>query len=271
MSTTNGIPWKPRLLGGATVVALLMIGCSSAPPETRAGSWHAQFTEGELGFEVDDRGSALIGKLRLKMSCGPGTIESNVDLGSASVPIADRKFDFELERWEVRGKFSRDGTRVSGTIKLGKCKSRWNADKTGAAPSSVGSPAQSLEPASARLALVPFHCLGQASQDTGIAQALYDEILSQLSRMDAPDVQPASAMARFADVEASPQEIGRKIGARHIVQGSIRRTDQRIQLILQVHDVPNDVVLFADVYELSADRAGVAEHVARDILMALGV
>jgi hypothetical protein len=123
-----------RLLVGLALIALLLSGCGpSAPPETRAGEWKATTDFGEFTFTVDPSGTTITSIEYSFQSCsdaiisGSVTFSGTIDLGEG-LPIENGKFTLEVggvTSMEFDGKFSRDGTRASGSWTAGACSGKW--------------------------------------------------------------------------------------------------------------------------------------------------
>ena len=124
------------LLVSLTLIALLVAGCGpSAPPETRAGKWKATTDFGEFTLTVDPSGTTITSIEYSYQSCsdaiisGSVTFSGTIDLDEG-LPIENDKFTMEIggiASMEFEGKFSRDGTRASGSWKAGACSGKWTA------------------------------------------------------------------------------------------------------------------------------------------------
>lgn len=120
-----------------TFFVMLLNSCgSSAPPETRAGTWKAKSDRGEFTFMVNSSGTGINGfalKYEMTPECnsamlsGKMTLTENISF-SQDLPIEGNKFSFEGTP-KIEGKFSRDGTSASGTWDIGTCVSKWEATK----------------------------------------------------------------------------------------------------------------------------------------------
>lgn len=127
-----------RLLVGLALIALLLSGCGpSAPPETRAGKWEATTDFGEFTFTVDPSGTTITSIEYSFQSCsdaiisGSVTFSGTIDLGEG-LSIENGKFTLEVggvASMEFDGKFSRDGTRASGSWTAGACSGKWTSTR----------------------------------------------------------------------------------------------------------------------------------------------
>jgi hypothetical protein len=127
-----------ELLVGLVLIALLLSACGpSAPPETRAGEWKATADFGEFTFTVDPSGTGITKIVLDYESCSSAIVSGGVFISQAvglepTLPIEDSTFTLEMEAVsvEIQGKFSRDGSRASGSWTAGECSGRWEATKS---------------------------------------------------------------------------------------------------------------------------------------------
>jgi hypothetical protein len=127
-----------RLLVGMALIALLLSGCGpSAPPETRAGEWKATTDFGEFTFTVDPSGTTITSIEYSFQSCSDAIISGSVTFSGTidlkeGLPIENGKFTLEvggISSMEFDGKFSRDGTRASGSWTAGACSGKWTSTR----------------------------------------------------------------------------------------------------------------------------------------------
>jgi hypothetical protein len=127
-----------RMLVGLALIALLLSGCGpSAPPETRAGEWKATTDFGEFTFTVDPSGTTITSIEYSFQSCSDAIISGSVTFSGTidlkeGLPIENGKFTLEvggISSMEFDGKFSRDGTRASGSWTAGACSGKWTSTR----------------------------------------------------------------------------------------------------------------------------------------------
>ena len=126
------------LLVRLALIALLLSGCGpSAPPETRAGEWKATTDFGEFTFTVDPGGTTITSIEYSFQSCSSAIIAGSVTFSGTlnledGLPIENGKFTLEVggvTSMEFQGKFSRDGTRASGSWTAGACSGKWTSTR----------------------------------------------------------------------------------------------------------------------------------------------
>lgn len=116
------------------------------------------------------------------------------------------------------------------------------------------------------IAVMPFDGIGLA-QDDVLVDGVVEEITSALSRVrDFFVIARQSAYAykgRFVDV----REVGRELGVRYVVEGTVRRGGDRVRITVQLVETEHGAQLWSDRYEGNAAdlfdlQDSIASHVA---------
>jgi TolB-like protein len=137
------------------------------------------------------------------------------------------------------------------------------ASRTSPAPSRGPTP-ESLAPAPETMrhsvAVLPFSLLGsQAPDDVAFAHGLHDDLLTRLAKITALRVTSRTSVMGYADAPKPLPVIGRELGVRAIVEGSVQRAGGRVRLNVQLIDAETDEHLWADAYERPFDAASLFE------------
>jgi TolB-like protein/DNA-binding winged helix-turn-helix (wHTH) protein/Tfp pilus assembly protein PilF len=128
------------------------------------------------------------------------------------------------------------------------------------------------------LAVLPFaNMTGDADQEY-IGDGMTEELIAQLGRMDPSRlgvIARTSAM-QFKKTNKRANEIGADLGVSHMVEGSVRTTDGRIRIVVQLIDTRSQSQLWAEQYERDSKnlltlQRDVAEAIARQITARLGI
>jgi TolB-like protein len=99
------------------------------------------------------------------------------------------------------------------------------------------------------VAVLPFKCAGSTADLAGFGEALADEIVTGLCRFSYLRVIARSSTARYADAAADVRKIGRDVGARYAIEGSLRQAGARLRLAVQLVDTVSGAHLWAESYE----------------------
>jgi TolB-like protein len=120
------------------------------------------------------------------------------------------------------------------------------------------------------IAVLPFADLSEAQDQRWFADGLAEEILNSLART--PDLQVASRTSsfRFRDSELAIEEMAAEMGVAHVLEGSVRATDERLRVTAQLIRASDGFHLWSENYDRDrGDMISVQEDLARNIATAL--
>src|SRR5579862_1104962 len=99
------------------------------------------------------------------------------------------------------------------------------------------------------VAVLPFKCGGGNADLAAFAEALADEIVTGLCRFSYLRVIARSSTLRYAGAVADVRTIGKEVGARYVIEGSLRQAGARLRLAVQLVDTVSGAHLWAESYE----------------------
>ena len=120
------------------------------------------------------------------------------------------------------------------------------------------------------IAVLPFADLSQAQDQEWFADGLAEEILNALVKV--PDLQVASRTSSFAykGTGTSISQIAAELSVAHVLEGSVRRSAERIRVTAQLIRASDGFHLWSQNYDRDvADMIGIQEDLARNIATAL--
>jgi len=120
------------------------------------------------------------------------------------------------------------------------------------------------------IAVLPFADFSPDGDQGWFADGLTDEILNALARTD--DLRVASRTSAFSYRDSSLEipEIATELGVAHILEGSVRRNQNRIRVTAQLIRAADDTHLWSDTFDGDSDDAiGIQEEIALAIARAL--
>jgi len=117
------------------------------------------------------------------------------------------------------------------------------------------------------LAVLPFVHLGSDPDDELFAHGVTEDVIAQVSRIGGLRVVARSAAAAATSPDASPQEVGKRLGAAAILDGRVRRAGDRIRIVAELVDTGNGRQMWAETYDreltdIFAIQSDVALHIA---------
>lgn len=127
-------------------------------------------------------------------------------------------------------------------------------------------------PAISTLAVLPFNDLSEDRSFGFFADGMQEELLSRLARLDEVAVLSRTSVERFRDTTDSIPDISRLLDADGIIEGSVRVSDNRLRITVQLIDGEADQHLWAESYEeeLTVENVfAIQEKVANSIAEAL--
>ena len=104
------------------------------------------------------------------------------------------------------------------------------------------------------IAVLPFESLSADPNNTFFADAIQDEILTDLSKIaDLKVISRTSVMQYKIGVKRNLREIANELGVAHIVEGSVQPAGNRVRVRAQLIDARNDKHLWAERYDRPLD------------------
>jgi TolB-like protein len=101
------------------------------------------------------------------------------------------------------------------------------------------------------IAVMPFKVSGEAEDRGDCATALTEEIVTGLSRFSYLRVISLSSTACYAGKLIDLRTAGKELGARYVLEGSLRETGSKIRVTAQLVDCNSGVHLWAENYDRS--------------------
>lgn len=122
------------------------------------------------------------------------------------------------------------------------------------------------------IAVLPFANLsGDPSQDY-FADGITEDLITDLAKLSGLDVIARNSVSAFKGKPFVVADVGRDLGVRYIVEGSVRRTGDQIRLNAQLIDTETGNSLWADRFDRgTGDLFAVQDDMSREIAKALGI
>ena len=120
------------------------------------------------------------------------------------------------------------------------------------------------------IAVLPFANLSDDPKFEYFSDGLSEELIHRLAGIEALAVVAHTSAFAFKGSNKDIREIGRELGVAYVLEGSVRRQDDRVRIGAQLIDVRNGFHLFSRVYERPySDLFAIQEHVALEVGAAL--
>jgi TolB-like protein len=123
------------------------------------------------------------------------------------------------------------------------------------------------------VAVLPFIAMSSGPDDEFFADGLTEEILNSLAQLPELLVTARTSAFVFKGDDLPPvPEIAERLGVRHVVEGSVRRSGDRLRVTAQLIRASDGFHLWSNNYDsTSADAIQVQENIAEKIALALDV
>ena len=232
---------------GAVRVAVLIMGIGAIPVLILA--WAFEITpEGVKRENEVDRSRSITGQTGQKLNRA-FIILLIVSLGFFAVD----KFVLTPERVKAE---------LAQARQEGAAQAQNNAGQTPAA-----SPVKSQS-----VAVLPFVAMSRGEDDEYFADGLTEEILNALAQLPELLVTARTSAFYFKGKDVPVQEIADTLGVKHIVEGSVRRDQDRLRVTAQLIRASDGFHLWSETFDRSsADSFAVQTDVAEKIALALNV
>ena len=135
----------------------------------------------------------------------------------------------------------------------------------------AGAPPQTAVPPSSAetrptIAVLPLVSLGADSKEDYFGDGLTEDIISALGRFSELVVRSRNAVFAYKGKTPKPGELGRELDVRYIVEGSIRRSPERIRIAISLTAAGRGTQLWSETYDVAPkDIFSVQDDITRRI------
>jgi serine/threonine protein kinase/cytochrome c-type biogenesis protein CcmH/NrfG len=120
------------------------------------------------------------------------------------------------------------------------------------------------------IAVLPFENISADKENDYFSNGLTEELIINLSRLKNMRIISRTTSMQFKGTKKDIKTIGREIGARYVIEGSVRKAGDNLRIAAQLIDVENDSQLWAESFKGKLeDIFDIQEKVSKDIVDAL--
>ncbi|MFQ5703178.1 MAG: protein kinase [Gemmatimonadales bacterium] len=128
----------------------------------------------------------------------------------------------------------------------------------------------SLEPDEKSIAVLPFTNMSLDPENEYFSDGITDDIIAQLSRIGDLRLTSRTSVMPYKHTDKHLREIGNELGVAAILEGSVRRAENRVRIVAQLIDVRTDAHLWSETYDRDlTDIFEIQSDVAKQIARAL--
>jgi len=122
------------------------------------------------------------------------------------------------------------------------------------------------------IAVLPFVNLDIAPQQDYFSDGITGDIITELSRFSDLFVTARSSAFQYKGKAIDVRQVGRELGVRYVLEGSVRRDDKRIRITAELIDAATGVHRWADRFDREIkDAFAVQDEVVRRLVSVLQV
>ncbi len=120
------------------------------------------------------------------------------------------------------------------------------------------------------IAVLPFENMSNDAEDAYFGDAMTDEIIMQLYKIDAFEVRSRTSVMQYKTSEKTTPTIGDELKVNYLIEGSAQRYNDQIRIRVQLIYAPTDTHIWGEVYEGSWEdiltvQSNIAQEVASEL------
>ena len=231
-------------------------------PEERRIQYRIGVNLGDIVIEGDDiLGSGVNIAARLEGLAEPGGICISDDAFRQIEGKLDLAFD-DLGEQKVKN--------IKKPVKVYAVRIDRGKQRTGSTAPSL-TPALEL-PDKPSIAVLPFDNLSNDPEQEYFSDGITEDIITELSMISGLFVIARHSTFTYKEQSVTLKQVGRELGVRYVLEGSVRKSGSRIRVTAQLIDATTEYHLWAERFDRQLkDVFAVQEEVARSVAGALAV
>jgi TolB-like protein/Flp pilus assembly protein TadD len=103
------------------------------------------------------------------------------------------------------------------------------------------------------IAVLPFVDMSQAKDQEYFSDGLSEELLNLLAKIPALSVTSRSSAFSYKGKDVKLAQVARELGVAHILEGSVRKSGNRLRITAQLIDARTDKHIWSETYDRSLD------------------
>ncbi len=122
------------------------------------------------------------------------------------------------------------------------------------------------------IAVLPFDNIGGDPEQEYFSDGITEDIITELSKISGMFVIARQSTFAYKGQTVSLKQVGRDLGVRYVLEGSVRKAENRLRVSTQLIDIMTDHCLWAERYDRDLeDIFAVQDEIARNVAQALKV
>jgi len=122
------------------------------------------------------------------------------------------------------------------------------------------------------IAVLPFVDMSQEKDQAYFCEGIAEEIINALCRLEGLRVASRTASFQFSGISSEPREIGRRLRVETLLEGSVRKSGNRLRITAQLVDTAHGFHVWSKSFDRELrDIFEIQEEIAQNIVRALQV
>jgi len=122
------------------------------------------------------------------------------------------------------------------------------------------------------VAVLYFENQSGAKEDEYFRDGMTEDIITELSKIGQLQIFPRSEILPFRDKTVTAPEVGQRLGAGYVLEGSIRRAGNRVRVTARLVEIASRLAVWSERYDRQMDDVfTIQEEIARSIAQALRI
>ena len=154
----------------------------------------------------------------------------------------------------------------------GNSRSDSDSHMSSASTSGSSSAIRPAVPTKKSVAVLYFENQGGGKEDEYFRDGMTEDIITELSKITQLQIFPRSEMLAFRDKPVSAPQVGQQLGATHVLEGTVRRSGNRLRITAQLVEGSTRHSVWAERYDRQLeDVFAIQDEIARSIAQALRI
>jgi adenylate cyclase len=120
------------------------------------------------------------------------------------------------------------------------------------------------------IAVLPFNSLSENRSQELLADGLAEDVIALLARVPGFFVIARSSSFAYRDRKQDVRQVGRELGVRYVVEGSVRTSDKRARILIQLVEAESGKQLWTQRFDVElAETFDLQDEIARQIIREL--
>ncbi len=122
------------------------------------------------------------------------------------------------------------------------------------------------------IAVLPFVNMSGDAEQEYFSDGITEDLITDLSKISGLSVIARNSTFRYKGKAVKVQQVGRELGVRYVVEGSVRKAGDRVRITAQLIDATTGIHLWAERYDRDLkDIFAVQDEVTQKVVSALAV